>query len=71
MIKLTKPQIIRERLNNFEVGDMISKRNYVFMLYQNHNLFISRCFDVHLGKAKKMMPDKKFITIAGMITRVD
>lgn len=71
MIKLTKPQIIRERLNNFEVGDMISKRNYVFMLYQNHNLFICRSFDVHLGKAKKMMPDKKFRTIAGMITRVD
>lgn len=71
MAKLTKPQIIHERLDKFEVGDTINKRNYVFMIYQDHNLFIDRSFDVHLGRAKKMMPDKKFRVIGGMITRID
>jgi len=68
--KLTKPQIIHARLNTFEIGDTINKRNYVFTIYRDHNMFIERSFDVHFGKAKKMMPEKVFKTIGGMITRI-
>ena len=71
MTKPTKPETIFARLNEFAIGDTINKRNYVFMLYKDHNYFIERSFDVHLGKAKKMMPEKKFKIIGGMITRIE
>ena len=71
MKKLTIPQKIFNRLNEFEVNDTINKRNYVFMIYKDHSYFLERTFDVHLGKAKKMMPDKKFQVIGGMITRIE
>jgi len=70
MQRLTKPEIIEFELNSLDLGKEIDKKQFVKKLYGDFDYFTQRSFDVHLSKAKKLIPNKEFKTIKGKITRV-
>jgi hypothetical protein len=70
MQRATKPEIIQDKLERMEIGEEISKKDFVKKLYGDDDYFSQRSFDVHLSKAKKLIPNKEFRVVKGNITRV-
>ncbi len=70
--KITKPTLIKEKLDQLKLNDEIDKKEFVKEIYNNqYDYFISRSFDVNFAAAKKQLPNKIFKTIKGKITLVE
>lgn len=70
--KITKPTLIKDKLDTIELNQGINKKEFVKEIYDNqYDYFISRSFDVNFTAAKKQLPDKIFKTIKGKITLVE
>lgn len=70
--KITKPNLIKEKIDKLKINESIDKKEFVKEIYDNQfDYFISRSFDVNLNAAKKMLSHKVFKTIKGQITLVE
>jgi len=63
-------EIIKEKINLLEIGGSLSRKDFVIELWGAYDYFLNGSFSVHLGKAKKLIPNKKFATIKKFVTRL-
>jgi len=63
-------EIIKEKIDLLEIGGSLNRKDFVIELWGDYDYFLNGSFSVHFGKAKRLMPNKKFATIKGLITRL-
>ena len=57
-------------LEKMKVGQQIDKTELILRYWDYHDYFVDRSFSVLFVKCKKMMPERKFITVGKKITRI-
>ena len=73
--KVTKVHLVKAELEKLEVGGNLVKdhlvRNYWGYSYTGNELYLMiRSFDVAFLHAKKLLPEMRFRTAKGLITRI-
>jgi hypothetical protein len=68
-MKITKKNAIIETINALEVSESINKKQLINSIWGSSDYFIERSFDVLFNNAKKSLPERKFKTEKGLITR--
>lgn len=70
MAKETKGKIVLEKIGSMEIGDTVDKKTFITALWADYDYFKARSFDVFYSKAKAQYPDRKFVTVKGVIKRL-
>jgi hypothetical protein len=60
MKKITKIQLLKIALDNLEIGEFISKKEFILANWHANDYFTKRSFDVVLCNTKKLLPGKSF-----------
>jgi hypothetical protein len=71
MQRQTKESKVFEAIDAMETNSTLDKVAVIKRIWGHHDHFVSRSFDVFFNKAKKALPDKKFKSIMGEITRLE
>lgn len=68
--KVTFIDKIVAKIDAMEIGESISKLDFIEELYDDCDYFIIRSFDVHFSNAKKKLHLKVFRVIKKQLTRI-
>ena len=68
--KVTKVHKVLNELQKMEVNDEISKKELILKYWDSDNFWNTRSADVAFNNAKKLLPEMKFRTAKGLITRI-
>lgn len=66
---ITYLSIVVEKLNELEISDSFSKKDFIKKHWFKYNFFTDRSFSVVLVAAKKEFPSRDFKSINKFITR--
>lgn len=69
-IKTTKKKYVFDQLSSMNVGDEFNKKEFITLLWKDHDYFLERSFDVFYCQARKQLSDRKFKTIKGHVKRI-
>ena len=69
--KTTKVNLVFNELAALEVGEELCKVFIVITHWGGADYFKERSFDVAFFNARKLLPERKFKTAGGIITRVE
>lgn len=61
---------VSDKLASMEVEGKFSKKEFIKEVWGDYDFYIDRSFSVLFTHAKKLFPEKKFITIKGFVTRI-
>jgi hypothetical protein len=61
---------IVEKLNELELGASFKKRDFIIHHRYKYDYFADRSFSAMFVNAKKLIPEKKFRSVRGSITRI-
>ena len=69
--KTTKVNLVFNELAALEVGEDVCKVFIVMTHWGGYDYFKERSFDVAYFNARKLLPERKFKTAGGIITRIE
>ena len=76
--KVTKVHLVKAELESLEVGESRTKLTLIdkhfvssYNYYVTDYFRVTRSFDVAFNNAKKLLPEMKFRTAKGLITRIE
>lgn len=67
----TFSEIVLNQLEGMEVYESFVKKDFIKKHWKEYNYFVDRSFTVYFSKAKKLLPEKTFKCLRGVISRTE
>lgn len=61
---------VLNKLSDMKIGDSVNKKEFILTMYDYHDWFVSRSFDVLYCKSKKELSGRAFKCKSKIITRI-